>query len=51
METLPPERDDHPRPKISQPLTATQLRRRVIAQLALLSVNGNGKAPAQAVKP
>ena len=31
-------------PKISQPLTATQLRKRVLAQLTLLSVNGNGKA-------
>jgi hypothetical protein len=29
-------------PKINQPLTATQLRQRVLAQLALLAA-GNGK--------
>jgi hypothetical protein len=34
-----------------KPQTATQLRRRVVAQLALLSVNGNGRAPKEAVKP
>jgi len=40
-------------PLISQPLTSYKLRRRVIAQLALLSVNGNGngKPPREAVKP
>jgi hypothetical protein len=37
-------------PLISTALTATQLRKRVIAQLALLAVN-NGKPPAKAVKP
>jgi hypothetical protein len=37
-------------PLISTALTATQLRKRVIAQLALLAVS-NGKAPAKAVKP
>jgi hypothetical protein len=36
-------------PKISSPPTAETLRRRVIAQLAILSVN-NGKPPVKAVK-
>lgn len=37
-------------PLISQPLTASQLRKRVIAQRAILAVN-NGKAPVKAMKP
>lgn len=37
-------------PLISQPQAATQLRRRVLSQLAILSVN-NGKVPAKAVTP
>jgi hypothetical protein len=37
-------------PLISTALTPTQLRARVIAQLALLAVN-NGKPPVKAVKP
>ena len=37
-------------PKICIPPTSESLRRRVIAQLAILSVN-NGKAPREAVKP
>jgi len=36
-------------PLISQPLTATQLRKRVLAQLTILAVN-NGKVPAKAAK-
>ena len=37
-------------PKINAPPTSESLRKRVIAQLAILSVN-NGKAPKEAVKP
>jgi hypothetical protein len=37
-------------PKISTPPTSESLRKRVLAQLAILSVS-NGKAPMKAVKP
>jgi hypothetical protein len=37
-------------PKICTPPTSESLRKRVIAQLAILAVN-NGKAPVKAVKP
>jgi hypothetical protein len=36
-------------PKISTPPTSETLRKRVLAQLAILAVS-NGKAPARAVK-
>jgi hypothetical protein len=36
-------------PLISQSLTSAQLRKRVLAQLAILAMN-NGKAPARAVR-
>ena len=38
-----------PLPLISKPLTAQQLRQRVVVQLAAHNGNGNGKPPA--VKP
>jgi len=38
-------------PLISTSLTSEQLRRRVIAQLALLAVNGNGNGNGRAARP